>query len=117
MKVDRPRRAAGSIRILALLKDVVIREDVVAHQPARLALACHIRQPRELGVRELRLARSDVLNVIPVRIRNQHRIVAHRLEVLELVAVHPRFPVPVAPKRIVDRLLVEPDHPRLIGEG
>ena len=116
VEIDRPCRAARTVRIRHEVEHVLLRENVVAHQTAALALARHVGHPLKFAACVLFPLCGFVLQVGPVRVHDEHPVVADTLELADLVAHHPRLPVPVTPQAVFAILLVEGDHPRLGGE-
>ena len=90
-----------------LLVHVVLLEDVVSHEPARLPLSGDICYPAEFAPGVVSLSGEMVLEETPVGIDHEEAIVTDPFEILYLVEVHSGLPCPFAHLDLLAVLLIE----------
>ena len=96
VQVDAPRRSERGILVRHMFRQIVLFQDVIAQQPARFAFTRHIGNPPQLPIPIEVVPFQPILQVAPVRIDDQHPVIANPLEILDLIEIHSCLPCPLA---------------------
>ncbi len=99
VRVHGPATVGNGVVELRPPLDVRLGEDVVAHEPARLALAHHRTHPVQLQV--LRLVGAVILDVVPQAVDHLEKLVADELVVRDGVLLAAPLDPPVAGADVV----------------
>ena len=114
VQVYAPRCRDGGIVVARTLYKVLFAQHHVAQQAARLAFAAYVCHPCQTPPRKLFALRTAVLQVCPVAVYGQQGVVADMLDIVDLILVKDRLPVPVAACDGNCRAFVELQRPRTL---
>ena len=96
MQVHAPGRGERGILIFHIVLDILLLQDHVAQEAARLPFAADTGGPVEALARKLLLIRSMILEIGPVAVYGPQPVVPDMFDLFDLVAAQARLPVPFA---------------------